>query len=254
MLSPKKRVHIKLVNFFMLFLASTFLITFYWLLLVSLTYLGFPFPEIKIEKFYDLGFFSISTFGLIVFLTMVPFQTVETQLSPGFYSKIFNNPSAHFGLYVLMFSAIICFLIIAFQQAVDMGVYLSEMFIALIISIISAILFHRFWVLRYLYQPYVVYTYIKTLKWEETDEEIWFELFECTFKAIKQGRLSDAINFLDLLNRIYDKCAHTESSVGMREDLICLRKLAKECRPVASIIEKKWPFVSQKDVTTTLLE
>ncbi|KAF3362883.1 hypothetical protein PHSC3_000417 [Chlamydiales bacterium STE3] len=245
MVQPKKVVRFQATNVFILPLATFLLIATFWLILVALTSIGFPFPEIALDKFFDLGFFSISIFGIIVFLTMVPFQTVEGKLSPIFYSKIFNAPAAHFGLYVLMFSSIVCFVVIALQQALNMVGYLSQLFIALVMSIVFAILFHRFWVLRCLYQPYIVYKYIKTLEWDESAEEIWLELFECAFKAIKQGRVSDAKNLIDLMAHIYNKCPSQERHVVLREDIMSLYAAAQESRPIARSLEEKWPFCIQ---------
>ncbi|WP_213106606.1 hypothetical protein [Candidatus Protochlamydia amoebophila] len=244
--SPQKVVQFRSSNFITLYLSTVFLTGIIWLIFIGLSYAGFPFPQIEIEKFFDLGFFSISIFGVIVFLTMVPFQTVEAKLSPGFYSRIFNTPLAHFGIYVLMSCSIFCFLIIALQHMLDKNIYLSQLFIAMVTAIIFAILFHRFWVLRCLYQPYIVNKYINKLAREETDEEIWIELFECTYKSIKQYRVSDARNFIDLMFHVYQKCSDEEKTSLLDEDLMSLYAIAQESRPIARFIEEKWPFLILK--------
>jgi hypothetical protein len=242
MRNPKKIFQIPNSHFLILFLLSFLLINLFWLLFIALVNIGLPFPDIKVEKFLDLGFSTISVFGIIVFLTLVPFQNVEDKLSPIFYAKIFNSPLAHFGLCLLMLCAVISFLAIGLQQTLETNKYLSQLFLALLTSIIFAILFHRFWALRCIYQPYIVYKYIKSLKYEESDEEIWLQLFECSFKAIKQGRLNDARNFIDLMEDIYHRPSNQEKIMILREDMLNLYALAHEIRPLARFIEEKWPF------------
>lgn len=246
-MSPFQKVlRFRFSNFIKLSLSSLFTIGGVGCLFIAFAYLGFPFAEIKVEKFFDLGFFSVSIFGLIIFLTMIPFQAVQERLSPGFFSRISSNPRAHFGLYVLITSAIICFLVIALQQIPIIEKYLSELFLALTVAIIFAIIFHHCWVIRHLYQPYVVYNHIKELKGEESVEETWLELFECVYKAIKQGRVSDARNIINLITHNFNQDITKKENRMLYEDLTNLYTIARECRPIARLMEKKWPFLLNK--------
>lgn len=249
MIEPQKLPTMQLSKGLILTFWSLLTIGAFWLLFICLNHAGCPFPEIKKEKFFDLGFFALSAFGLIIFLTMTPFQMAETQLSPGFFSRIFNTPKAHFGLYVLIASSILCFLVIAFEQIPFVEKYLNHLFMAIIAAITFAILFHRSWVIRCLYQPYVVYQHIKDLRWEEPAEDVWMELFECTHKAIKQGRFSDAINFIDLMSYVYWECTKKGQNKILTEDLENIYKIAAgEARPVSRFLEEKWPFLKSDKV------
>jgi hypothetical protein len=121
--------------------------------------------------------------------------------------------------------------------------YLPQLFFALISSIMSAIIFYRFWVLRYLYQPYVVYANIAQLKEEHNIQEMWLELLECTYKAINDKRLSDGNNFLLLLEQLCRKTAKKEKINALKEDLVGLYKLASPLRPLQRQMEEQWPFL-----------
>ncbi|MBS4168914.1 hypothetical protein [Parachlamydia sp. AcF125] len=243
----KKILPFRLSNFIMLVSLTLVTIGAFWLFFIGLTQAGICFPEIKTEQFADLGFFSVSIFGVIIFLTMIPFQTVEGRLSPGFFSRISNRTTAHFGLYVLVTAAIMSFLIISLQKMYFVEHYLSQLFAALIASIIFAIIFHRSWVIRCLYQPYVIYQHIHELKGEETEEETWLELFECVYKAIKQGRINDARNIINLMSHHFKDCCREGKTKALHEDLANLYAIAQDCRPVARIMEKKWPFLLSKE-------
>lgn len=243
MLSPQKVVRFKFSNFLISTITSLLLIGTLWVSFIALTKAGFPFLHVKIEKFLDLGFFSFSTFSFIIFLTMIPFQTAEGKLSPGFYSRIVRNPWAHFGLYVLMTAAIISLCAIAWDQIYHTRDYLDQLFVALILSIMIAILFHRFWVLRYIYQPYNVYKNIDKLMHDETLEEVWLELVECTHKAIREGRVSDTRNFINLLMRMYQAMNEKERSLVLQEDLKSLYQKAEGFRPICRYMESKWSFL-----------
>ncbi len=251
MLSPQKVVACgQFSNFIKSLLRSIFLIGAFWILFIGLSYAGCPLPGIKVEKFFDLGFFAFSTFGFIIFLTMVPFQTVEGKLSPGFYSRIIRNSWAHFGLYVLLVCSIICFFVLAFYQNHNADKYLSHLFMALVAAIVFSILFHRFWVLRHLYQPYTVYKNIAELIQEESKEEVWIELLECSYKAIKDGRLSDAKNFIQLISFIsQDQHKEKKALLYEDEDLRSLYTAALELRPLARYMEAKWPSLQNETST-----
>src|ERR1700722_4671604 len=241
MKSPNKAVHFQTSSILQLIFLPIFLISGLWGVFIFLTYfLGFPFPEATTEKFSELSFFSISLFSFLILLTVVPFQVATEKLSPIFYNKIYNSPSANFGISLLLQNAVISFLIIAFRSIIDI-VYVNQLYIALITSIIVAIFYHRFWVLRCLYQPYLVYKYVETLEDSEPLEEAWLELFECTVKAIKHHRINDVKFLVILMNSIYQKCGKQGSSNNLQnEDIISLYHLSKEIRPLSRFLEKKW--------------
>lgn len=75
MKSAKKVVSPRFINFVVCFLITIFLVLGFWGFFNLLNVLGCPLPMIAIDKFFELGFFSFSTFSFIIFLTMIPFQT-----------------------------------------------------------------------------------------------------------------------------------------------------------------------------------
>ena len=79
-------VRLNLSNFFTSAAAALVLIVLCFLFFRAIACTGCPLPSIEVTKFHELGFFSLSTFGFIIFLTMIPFQRAEEKLSPGFYS------------------------------------------------------------------------------------------------------------------------------------------------------------------------
>lgn len=247
MITPQKVVRFRLSSFLMQLILSLGIIALFWSLCIGLTKMGFAFPRIEVGKFFDLGFFSVSAFGLIIFLTMVPFQTVEGKLSPGFLSRIFKDPRAHIGLYILITTATLSFFIGDFRLIPLVNGYLSQLFIALVCSIIFAVILHRFWVIRCLYQPYVVYKKIKELKWEEPIQDVWLEIYECTFKAIKQNRIHDAMNLIDLMTYIFQEYNKKEDNSVIYKDLESLYLAAQELRPLSRLMELKWPFLMIKN-------
>lgn len=249
MISPYQVVQFRLSNIILSVVATLALIGTFWLTFVGLTCAGCPFPQIPIEKFYDLGFFSFSTFSFIIFLTMIPFQTAEGKLSPGFYARTLRNPWSHFGPYLLLTCSIICFLVIALYQTSSDGKYLNQLFMSLVASIITAILFYRVFVLRYLHEPYSVYVNVDKLMKEETREEVWMEILECTYKAVRDARLSDSKNFLNLLMKLYNLNSETERKNVLQEDLKSLYKASGDLRPVSRYMEMKWPFLRSSDKT-----
>ena len=242
---PKKVVQLKLSNFIISVITSLLLIGSYWGLFIGITYAGCPFPAVNIQKFFDLGFFCFSTFSFIIFLTMIPFQRAEEKLSPGFYSRVIRTPGANFGLYVLMISSIICFAIIDFQQQHTGDFYIDQLFFALTASIISAILFHRFWVLRHLYHPYVVYNNVLKLAEEEGLPHVWEELLECTYKTIGERRLGDSKQFLFLLSLLYPEVKQEQDKVQLHEDLKSVYESARTLKPIVRYMEKEWPFLNR---------
>lgn len=247
MLELTKLVRPQFSNFFISTTATLGLILFFWLLFYSITCLGCPLPAPEITRFYDLGFFSFSSFSFIIFLTMIPLQRAEEKLSPGFYSRILHTPWSHFGLYVLFFSSVACFVAIAVHKEFKVEQYLHPLFFALIASIVSAIIFHRFWVLCNLYQPYVVYSNISQLTKEEGIQDAWLELLECTYKTISDKRISDAKNFMLLLGNLYCKVKKKEDLKHMEEDLENLYQFSNQLRHIHRQMERQWPFLTLAD-------
>lgn len=248
MTKSKNFFHITLFNSIVPFLGAIALIGFLWFFFIGLNKIGVLLPLMDVGKFQDLGFFATSTFGLIVFLTMIPFQTVAGQLSGGFLSRVFNTPAAHFGLYVLLISTFISFFVNSLKEFDFVEANLNALFLAIIVTIVFSIVFHRFWVIRYLYQPYVVYKHIKSLSWEESGQRMWVELYECLYKAIVQGRVSDAHYFIALVNHFFENYKNSEHKDILYEDLFSLRTAAQNLRPVARFMEKKWPFLSEVQI------
>jgi|GEM_PF-6085546 len=245
--------HAQVTVFFTLLFSTLLTIFTLWGLFIAIHHAGFPFPDIKLERFFDLAFFSISIFGMVIFLTMISFQTVEGRLSPGFLLRIMSTPAAHMGIYVLFISAVFCFLIPTLEKVPFAQTHLNELFMALITSIVLSILIIRSWVLRTLHQPYVVYHHLEALKWEEPIEDAWLELFECTFKAIKQGRINDALNFIGLMSTVFKECSKEKTQI-LHEDLLNLHAAAQESRPIARLMERKWPFLLSQKIQTPALE
>lgn len=242
MLEPKKVVRFQLSGFLLPFLASLCLIGLTWMACIAISQAGYPFPAVS-DKFYELGFFSISTLSFIIFLTMIPLQNVEARLSPGFYSRMVRDPWSHFGLYILIISSIMSFLVLAAPHIRLLQTNLNELFVALVFSEVCAILFYRFWVLCYLYRPYVIYKNIEKLADEESLEDLWLELLECTHKAIKDTRISDARNLIRFLGYIHQKYGQNQKYPFLKEDLQNLYEKTQEFRAVARYFEIKWPFL-----------
>ncbi len=243
MSKPTKVVQPHISNFFISTAASLGLILSYWLLFYSLTCMGCWLPKFEMSRFYDLGFFAFSSFSFITFLAMIPFQRAEEKLSPGLFSRVIHTPWAHLGLYVLFFSSIACFVAIGVHQHVKSDKYFQELFFALLSSIITAIIFHRFWVLRYLYQPYAVYANIANLTEEEGIQEAWLELIECSYKTIGDKRLNGGQNFMNLLEKLYRNTTNKDRIKDMNEDLESVYKVSKDLRPLQRQMEKQWPFL-----------
>ncbi len=243
MISPYRVIRLRLSTVVLSIFATLILISVFWLIFFILARLGCCFPQISIDKFFDLGFFSLSMFGFIIFLTITPFQTVQGKLSPGFYARMIRNKWSHFSLYILLNCFIFCFLAIAFYQTQFEKEYSSQLYMALICTIIAAIWFHRIWALRYLHEPYIVYANIDKLIQEESKEEVWTEMLECTYKSIKDGRLSDSKNFIKLLDKLYIANNELKEKNILQEDLESLYKAASDFRPISRYMEIKWPFL-----------
>ena len=247
MVTSSKIVHLKVSNIFVSTFASLCLIGIFWVFYIGLERAGYPFLTISIDKFFDLGFYSFQTLGLVIFLTMTPLQSSVEKLSPGFYSRMIRNPWSHFGLYVLLVSSIVCFIAISIYQkrVFTDTTYNSHLFMAIVSAIIFAILFHRFWVLRHIYHPYSVYTFIEKLATEESVKELWIELLECTQKAIQDKRISDASNFIKILSMLYKKSKDDERPL-LNEDIYDLYSAAENSRPITRNIEINWPLLRIK--------
>lgn len=235
-----KTVHFSFANFLTSSACSFLLIGALWLICAGLQTIGLPFPKIEIGKFSDLSFFALSNFSFITFLSMIPFQTAEGKLSPGFYARIVNRQWSHFGLYILMSCFVACYLVLGFYQNHFSEKLLSQLFFAIIASIIFALIFHRIHTLRYLHQPMIVYENLAQLAEEESLEELWLDLYECTLKAIKENRVSDARSFCNLMAILYSKIKVKEKKIGWEKDLHSLYQAAKDQHPIASQIEKNW--------------
>lgn len=233
---------LKLRSFLFNVVASLGLIASFWAFFIFLNWIGFPCPRVPEGKFFDLAFFSISTFGTIIFLTIIPLQNTEGNLSPGFLYKITSTPRAHFGIYVLLFTAFFCFLLPALKQQQVFQNCLSELFLALTASMVFAILYLRSWVINCMDQPYVVYNYIEDIKEEEKLESTWQELLECTFKAIKQARIQDANKLINLMALLTKEVK--EYNIAFKDDLRGLYKFAQEIPPIRREMEKTWPFLT----------
>lgn len=233
---------VNILNFLICSGLSFLLIMGFLGICILLSIVGCPFPVIQLNKFFDLGFFSLSTFSFITFLTMIPFQACEGRLSPGFFSRMICNPWSHFGLHVLMVSAIFCFSILAFYPENDTHEHFNLIFMALLASMVFAILFHRARVLCSIYQPYTVYKNIEQLAEEETREEVWYELLECTYKAISGRHISYAKIFLNLLSTVYQKNL-ASGVVWFDEDLKSLYKTTVDLPPIMRYMETKWFFL-----------
>ena len=239
--SPKKRVSLKAVNFFISLFGSIFLVSGFWVLFIALQSLGFPCPLIEKSKFLDLSFFTFSNFSFITFLTMIPIQNVEGKLSPGFYSRVIRTPWTNFGLYALL----VCTLICLFVSGICLPLiekYLSSLFMAIISTLFFSVIYHRIMTLRALYEPYIVYKNIDKLLEETSEEEVWLDLVEITYKAIIAGRLSEAKIFIYYLDNISKK---QDTHLFYQEDLKSLHKAAKGLSLITRHMESLWPFLSK---------
>ena len=243
MLQKNKALHFSLGTFLVSGVFSFLLMGTLWVLCVGLQKLGCPFPAIKGNQFSDLGFFALSNFSFITFLAMIPFQTTEGQLSPGFYFRIVNRPWSHFGLHILLCCFFLCFFILGYQEHFS-DMFLSQIYMTVVASVIVAVIFHRNQVLRYLYQPKIVYESLAKLATEEGSEDLWLDLYECTFKAIKANRINNARNFILLMSKLYTKMSDTGIlNPNLKKDVQSLYEAAKDQPPVALLIERNWSFV-----------
>lgn len=246
MLQKNKMLHFNLGNFLLSLICSALLIGALWLGCALLQKMGCPFPKIGGNQFSDLGFFALSNFSFITFLSMISFQSAEGQLSPGFYARIVNRPWSHFGLYILMSCFILCFLILSYQHHCS-ELLLSQVYVTVVAAVICAIIFHRNQALRYLYQPLVVYENLAKLATEENSEELWLDLYECTIKAIKSNRVNNARSFIVLMSQIYTKKSGQEKIINnLKKDVQSLYDAAKDQPPIALQIEKYWHFTDAK--------
>jgi hypothetical protein len=242
-MSPYEVIRLRLFNIFLSIVATIMIISTFWLIFITLTLMGCPFPQVDIEKFFDLGFLAFSMFSFIIFLTIAPFQTIATKLSPRFYARMLRNIWSHFSLYLLLTCSVVCFFVVGFYQTTSENGYSSQLYLAIIASIIIAILFHRVWALRYLHEAYIVYINIDKLIEKDSKEDVWMEMMECIYKAIRDARLSDSKNFIDLLFKLYDTNFETQKETTLREDLKCLYKATEGLRPISRYMETKWPFL-----------
>lgn len=241
MISPKRVIQFKLFAFILSIIVTVGVISIFYLIFAILSYLGCCFPQISIDRFFDLGFFSLSTLGFIIFLTITPFQTVQRNLSPGFYARMIRNKWSHFSLYMLLNCFIFSFLAIAFYQEIFKNEYSGLFYMALTATNITAIWIHRTWALRYLHEPYIVYANIDKLIEEEPYEGVWLDMLECTYKSVKEGRLGDSKNFIKLLRKLYDLTSATEEKNILHEDLKSLYKTTESFRPISRYMEVTWP-------------
>ena len=230
-------------NSFISFFSSFLLIGAFWIVCIVLQTLGCSFPKIEITRFSELGFFSLANFSFITFLAMIPFQTAEGKLSPGFYARFVKRPWSHFGLYILVSCCIVCYLILSNYEKINSEETLSHLFFAIIASVVFAVLFHRNHTLRYLHHPMIVYENLVQLAKIEGLRELWLDLYECTLKAIKESRISDARSFSNLMAETYAKISDKEAIAHLQKDLHSLYQAAKDQHPIASQIEKHWPFL-----------
>jgi hypothetical protein len=222
------------------------LIGSFWIICMLLQSVGCPLPRIEEEKFLDLGLFIFSNFSFITFLTMMPFQQAEGKLSPGFYVQILNQPWSHFGLSILLGCFILCLGILGCHKSGFSDSFLSQIFVAMIASMIFAVMYHRHRTLRHLYQPIIVYENLTKLAKEENIEDLWLDLYECSIKAIKESRINDARNFFKLMSKIYIKITEKEKIAHMQKDLRSLYQSAKNDHPLAWEMEKQWPFLGHQ--------
>ena len=122
---------------------------------------------------------------------------------------------------------------------------------ALTSAIVVAILFHRFWVLKYIYQPYVVYHNLVQLTEEEGIEEVWQELLECTYKSMNDKRLGDGKVFMKLLAKTYPKVQKKREAQELLEEIKSLYEFTSNLRPLARYMEVEWPFLLDLDARPT---
>lgn len=238
-------------DYFTSITCSFLLVVVSWSLCLGLQKMGLPFPEIPANKFVDLGFLTISNFSFITFLAMAPIQTAEGKLSHGFYAQIVKQPWSHFGLHILISCFIFCLLALSLQGRMVSEERLSPLFVAIAVSMIFAMFYHRNRTFRYLSEPKIVYENLANLAEEETAEELWLDLYECTLKAIKDNRVSDARNFSNLMAKIYPKIKDKEMIGNLHEDLKSLYQAAKDIHPIASEFAKHWSFLQFKTTTVT---
>ena len=242
MFTPNQVVSFQFSKFFKSVLSSGLLLGCFWALFVGLNWLGVNFPEISPSRLFDFGFFSLSTFSFITFLTMIPIQTAEAKLSPGFYARMIHNQWTHFGLYVIVLCSIVSIVVTLVPTDTIFHRHLCELFLANLSSIIFAIIFHRYWVLRNLYQPLIVYEQFEKLSKQEGVQELWFEVYEIAYKAIREGRIANSKDFIGILSHIFYNYEKVQR-VQFDDDLRSLYKTAEGVRPVARFMEEKFPFL-----------
>ncbi|MBJ7449568.1 MAG: hypothetical protein JHC93_04335 [Parachlamydiales bacterium] len=218
-------------------------IAFGWLVMIVLVLLGMQLPEMQKDNFFTLGFFAASTFGLIVFLTVTPLQAAANSLSPSFLTRMYCDVKTHLALYILLVSALISFFSVPLRNYPLFEKYSDELFFAIAVVCTISIIVHRFWVMRLLHQPWIVYQHVKEVDWETGAQKLWNELYECAYKAIKQGRLSDANYFLEVMGLFYEGYQETEYLTFLRTDVLKLYAVAGELNPCLRFMERKWPFI-----------
>lgn len=244
MFSPNQVVGFQITNFFRSTFMSVLLLGAFWSFFIVLNFMGLRFPEISTGRLFDFGFFSLSIFSFITFLTMIPIQTTEAKLSPGFYERLIHNRWTHFGLYLIVVCSLVSVAVSLLPANNIFEGHFSELFFANLSSILFAIVFHRNWVLRNLYQPYLVYNHIQKLSKEESKQDLWGEVYEITYKALKDGRLGNAKEFISILAYIFYNNEEVQRA-HFDEDLRSLYKTAQEVRPAARYLEEKFPFLLQ---------
>lgn len=230
-------------SFFISLLCSYLVVGAFWLICMLLQIGGCPFPKVERETFFTLGLFIFSNFSFITFLAMIPFQQTEGKLSPGFYARIFNRPWSHFGLSILMGCFILCMVIVGIYEQGFNNKLLDQLFVAIIASMIFAVIFQRNLTLRYLYQPFIVYENLAALAKEEVIEEVWLDLYECSTKAIKDHSINNARSFFRLMANIYIKVKEKEKAAHMQKDVQSLYQMAKGHHPLKDQMERYWPFL-----------
>lgn len=248
MYSPNQVVGFQFSNVIKSILMSLLLLSSFWAFFLGLNWLGVNFPAVSTNRFFDFGIFSLSTFSFITFLTMIPIQTTEAKLSPGFYARLIHSVWTHFGLYVIVMCSIVSVAVELLPPNAFVQNHLCELYLANLSSIIFAIVFHRSWVLRNLYQPYLVYSHIEKLSKEESKQELWIEVYEIAYKALKDGRLGNAKEFISILAYIF---YHNEKvqRAHFDDDLRSLYKVAEDVHPAARHLEEKFPFLrSEKNI------
>jgi hypothetical protein len=247
MKAENKIIHFSFRNFLLSFINSTLVIGAFWIVSALLQAIGCPLPVTDKDKFLNLALFIFSNFSFITFLAMIPFQQAEGKLSPGFYAHIFNQSGSHFGLSILMNCFVLCMLIVGVYETTISEKVLNQLFIAMIGSMVFAVIFERNRALRYLYRPLMVYENIASLAQEENIEDLWLDLYECNLKAIKENRVNDAISFFKIMALINNKTNKTEIKNNMQRDLLSLYRSCKDQHPLAREMRRYWPALDSDE-------